>query len=294
MDTPGNFVPPPSGEQPAPPRPSPPSGLEGLTPFTTGFARAFQNMRRQERLQDIRGGRLNDEAQNAGHGYPGLLVPHQGQSVSTGQFGRQVECLICGDSFTTAGGIYQLGCRHMHCTACVKNNAKSSLESMPFAPAKCCQVIPKETLKHLKVFTDDEFKRYVIKLEELVTPHKKLYCWGEDCGAFIPMANNKKRVGQCDQCARRTCKKCGLKSHFGPCDQSKIQDTLQGEEQVLKLAKLQGWKRCVNCLNLVQKDGGCNHMSCTCGQQFCYKCGHAMTTPHQCVKHQAPAPWNDA
>jgi hypothetical protein len=32
-------------------------------------------------------------------------------------------------------------------------------------------------------------------------------------------------------------------------------------------------KQCHHCLQLVERSAGCNHMSCTCGNEFCYECG---------------------
>ena len=30
---------------------------------------------------------------------------------------------------------------------------------------------------------------------------------------------------------------------------------------------------CSGCSQLVEKNGGCNHMTCRCGRQWCWKCG---------------------
>jgi hypothetical protein len=32
------------------------------------------------------------------------------------------------------------------------------------------------------------------------------------------------------------------------------------------------WKRCPNCRMFIQKDGGCNHITCECGHEFCFVC----------------------
>jgi hypothetical protein len=32
-------------------------------------------------------------------------------------------------------------------------------------------------------------------------------------------------------------------------------------------------KTCPNCKNAVEKDGGCNHITCTCNAHWCWKCG---------------------
>ena len=33
------------------------------------------------------------------------------------------------------------------------------------------------------------------------------------------------------------------------------------------------WQRCFACDRVVAKDGGCNHITCTFGHQFCWLCG---------------------
>lgn len=44
-------------------------------------------------------------------------------------------------------------------------------------------------------------------------------------------------------------------------------------------------KRCPGCMRFINKNGGCNHMTCLCGRQFCWTClhdhpGHHQTCPH--------------
>lgn len=34
-----------------------------------------------------------------------------------------------------------------------------------------------------------------------------------------------------------------------------------------------GIKICAKCKQGVEKSEGCHHMKCTCGHEFCYKCG---------------------
>ncbi len=33
------------------------------------------------------------------------------------------------------------------------------------------------------------------------------------------------------------------------------------------------FKQCPSCKYWVEKNEGCNHMTCRCGKQFCYVCG---------------------
>ncbi|KAI1165100.1 hypothetical protein F5B18DRAFT_214363 [Nemania serpens] len=196
-------------------------------------------------------------------------------------------CVICGEDYPRQD-VYNVFCSHWHCRGCLKYNALVALKSShPFIPAKCCRVIPKELLHQLGALTDNELAQYTAKMEELTNPRVSLYCWGEDCGAFIPSSNRTRRVGQCVQCGRRTCKACRAKSHFGPCDGAKIQAMNEVEESVHHLAELKGWKRCPNCCSMVQKHGGCNHVTCHCGQEFCYLCGQVFfSVGHHCQSEQ--------
>ena len=34
-----------------------------------------------------------------------------------------------------------------------------------------------------------------------------------------------------------------------------------------------GLKRCPQCKNAVEKKVGCDHITCVCGYEFCYRCG---------------------
>ncbi|RYO90489.1 hypothetical protein DL762_002624 [Monosporascus cannonballus] len=169
----------------------------------------------------------------------------------------KADCTACLDSFPPRDMV-RLDCGHAHCPACLEANARSSLNTQPFTPAKCCRVIPTDSFRHLPALTEDEVKTYIAKVEELTSTQQKLYCF--DCAAFIPSSSRKKRSGECERCGKKTCKACLGKSHFGPCDREKLTETRKGEENVYRLAESKGWKKCPNCLNIVQKGGGCNHM----------------------------------
>ncbi|KAI0165708.1 hypothetical protein GGR57DRAFT_132874 [Xylariaceae sp. FL1272] len=230
----------------------------------------------QERLallnEEWDGGLPNDSPFNANHSRP-----------------KQVTCVICDDEFDFAKDQDKLyrsrECMHFHCKSCLRENAQSTLKSMPFRPAKCCKVIPTTELQRLGALSEDEEKEYARKMEELTNPQRRLYCWADGCGSYIPLSDRKTRVGVCPKCQLKTCKMCTGKSHFGPCNKEKLEEARQDEEQIYDLAGKKGWKRCPNCTNIVQKNGGCDNMVCHCGQYFCYRCGSAISlNAHVCTK----------
>ncbi|KAI0889183.1 uncharacterized protein GGS22DRAFT_184760 [Annulohypoxylon maeteangense] len=211
---------------------------------------------------------LKDEDQ-VGKPSPIVGVPHE----SPPRPGLKL-CEICGEDIPYAY-FNRLSCGHMHCVNCVRSNAHMAYQSNPFAPAKCCALIANNTLKHCGVFSTKELKTYIDKIEEYTTPGRKLYCHDKQCSAFIPASYRGTRAGKCKKCGLNTCKTCAQKSHFGPCKQEDV-DALGPDDPLHNLANSQGWKQCPNCRVIVERGEGCTHMTCICGQKFCYRCGLAL------------------
>lgn len=136
----------------------------------------------------------------------------------------------------------------------------SSMKSHPFAAARCCSVISTDNFATMGIFTQAEIEEYRDKLEEMTNPQAKLYCHNTECGAYIPNTNHGPRVGTCTKCNLKTCKVCHHKSHFGKCDSSLLDGEIREKESLLRMAESRGWKKCPNCSNLVQKNGGCDEL----------------------------------
>ena len=69
----------------------------------------------------------------------------------------------------------------------------------------------------------------------------------------------------CTKCVQKFCKICLNPAHkkYAKCDNAVI-GILKRNFQ---------FKRCTNCLFVVEKNEGCNHMTCACKYEFCYLCG---------------------
>jgi hypothetical protein len=63
-----------------------------------------------------------------------------------------------------------------------------------------------------------------------------------------------------------TCTKCMQSLHYGECD---IAAAIDPETRDMLLASS---KPCPGCRELITKNDGCNHMTCRCGQHFCWLC----------------------
>jgi ariadne-1 len=78
----------------------------------------------------------------------------------------------------------------------------------------------------------------------------------------------------CPGCSHSYCAKCGNDAHPGECPPP---------AKTLEWMSKHG-KPCPNCGDLIQKDGGCQHMHCAppggCGHHFCWGCMRPY--PQQC------------
>lgn len=45
------------------------------------------------------------------------------------------------------------------------------------------------------------------------------------------------------------------------------------DADTFNLIKTNKYKMCPKCKFYVERTEGCNHMTCKCGNHFCYKCG---------------------
>lgn len=79
-------------------------------------------------------------------------------------------------------------------------------------------------------------------------------------------------VAQCDTCQQMACYLCRIEW-----DKHQGKTCAEVQQQLAKLdpdawAARKDSVKCPNCLANVQKVNGCNHMTCTCGSEFCYLC----------------------
>ncbi|KAL7627765.1 hypothetical protein AAE478_001960 [Parahypoxylon ruwenzoriense] len=170
-----------------------------------------------------------------------------------------VKCDICSE-MVPYGFLRKLVCEHIHCIRCLTDNVKVALKTDPFAPAKCCMVIPIEILSGRDVLTAFDFDEYKRKMDEYSGPITGLHCYDPACRFPIPEKNIAGRVGKCTKCAKNTCTACFQKSHFEPCNPDVIRALAWQQEQIRQMAKAQGWKYCPHCGQLIEKTGGCNHV----------------------------------
>ncbi|RYP15283.1 hypothetical protein DL765_005807 [Monosporascus sp. GIB2] len=170
-------------------------------------------------------------------------------------------------------------CGHEYCRGCLGRLFEDAMVDETLFPPRCCK---QPILLHQNlVFLDaDVARRFRSKAVEFSTPNRT-YCHDRRCGAFVPPSRyvhdaedggSVAATARCGECGARTCTACKGAAHVGDCPHD-VQ-----LQQVIRLAREQGWQRCQNCWGMVELNMGCNHMTCRCGFQFCYVCGSRWKT----------------
>lgn len=157
---------------------------------------------------------------------------------------------------------------------------------------KVLSQLPKEISEKLGKLVDIRTKRAI--REEILRKKKGAtdcpFCIDPelDRGIGLPLneimnspiwKKNFRNCRQCNTCGKIWCCKCGcpyledeLTHEWLTCEE--VESIRKGADPNHVVIKSMS-KKCPKCGANVNKKSGCDHMTCRCGQQFCYKCGGA-------------------
>lgn len=100
------------------------------------------------------------------------------------------------------------------------------------------------------------------------------WCPTPGCPALFELENNQETY-KCPSCKNSYCLRCRTESHKGlTCAQVREMNNLPPEDKnFMMFARGAHYKQCPSCSFWVEKSDGCDHMTCRCKYEFCYKCG---------------------
>ncbi|CAF3142256.1 unnamed protein product [Rotaria sp. Silwood2] len=196
-----------------------------------------------------------------------------------------VVCRTC-YSATPLNEIYALPCRHQHCLTCWRGYLKSNIINdgclKPIScPSRCIQVIDDEQI--LKIISNNKSlcERYQRVLVEAFVETNRLtqWCPGNECATIVKMRNFTSNLAimiECDICNTTFCFQC-LKQWHEPiqCSMLKKWEEKNQDESMTGKWIVANTKECPKCRASIEKNGGCNHMTCRrpgCGHEFCWLC----------------------
>ncbi|KAI4851362.1 hypothetical protein E4T44_02180 [Aureobasidium sp. EXF-8845] len=179
-----------------------------------------------------------------------------------------VQCAACEEQLP-ARDFVLAPCGHCYCGSCVSIMFNAAVSDESRYPPRCCASIP-IPIEHAMRFLDPGFETiFEDKGIEFGTVDRT-YCSDPQCSTFIFPEDIESTKAFCPSCWKDTCVTCKAPAHIGDCPADLDLAPL------LELAKEMRWQRCHNCLRVVQRLDGCNHMDCVCGASFCYICGRSM------------------
>ena len=143
--------------------------------------------------------------------------------------------------------------------------------------------------KDIRIYlTEHEFAKYhqFRFFAQLRFEPNSRWCPKRGCGSGVignPDDRNFPKLS-CGNCNTDYCFNCSLKWHEGlTCQQKrKRREKHQSNYNKYAMKKNKRWMKenkyvkCSKCGHAVQKESGCNHMTCSCGHEFCWLCGDSI------------------
>ncbi|KPA83261.1 putative RING finger protein [Leptomonas pyrrhocoris] len=209
-------------------------------------------------------------------------------TLRSGPPGTRIVCEICALDYASDEVSCLSSCGHYFCKECWQDHIKAHVHSNLLAthcPALHCeevvgircmmQLLDDGSDKATSVMTE-VYREY---LSRFVHASPSLYWCPNPVGCtgiiHVEVPPLQGQGVTCDVCHRAFCLRCASEPHRpATCDNMRRWRqycTAEGLSMALILVKM---KRCSKCHKDIEKNGGCNHMTCKCGHQFCWVCGH--------------------
>ncbi|KAH9476744.1 ATP-dependent RNA helicase DEAH11, chloroplastic [Psilocybe cubensis] len=154
---------------------------------------------------------------------------------------------------------------------CISSLVEYTTRDESMFPLKCCGIKPIPFTEVIPFLSNELIKLYRTKESEFSVPvQERIYCVSATCSTFLGSSADYKKVSHvvCPTCTLRTCPRCKKAAHTD--EESCAVNAANIELKVLAVKS--GWQTCLGCKRLVEKNQGCNHITCRCGTQFCYTC----------------------
>lgn len=209
----------------------------------------------------------------------------------------QVECGIC-MADVTADQRALLLCGHSSCCKeCLTEVVARGLQERSTASLRCPDQVCNRPLTEPDVRTITNGDRRALEAYAETTmnewigtqPNAKL-CPTPNCGLYFLNEAATKQEVTCRSCKSSYCSHCLIKhARDISCERMRAMRSA-GTSDADAVWLLRNTKQCPRCDMAIQKNEGCNHMTCRrnakgggCGHQFCWLCLARWRTDHNCT-----------
>ncbi|KAL9651307.1 hypothetical protein ABK040_001259 [Willaertia magna] len=199
--------------------------------------------------------------------------------IYQGTPGQKYECSVCYDEYDGTN-MLAMACKHHFCRGCWGQHLVASITNgVSCLHASClkqgCSVMITEAL--VKELVPEEYykiyNKYLVRSFVDDNPRIK-WCPAPDCGRAVFCPETTVEAVQCGGCGQKFCFKCGCEAHVpATCDELKAWKKKEQDESETAVWLTANTKDCPKCKRSIEKNGGCNHMTCSqCKYEFCWVC----------------------
>lgn len=195
--------------------------------------------------------------------------------------GNNEECLIC---YTEKDDTFKaLKCNHFFCGECWEEYVNSRLDDLltalhtPCPQSGCTLIVPEKFM--ISSIKSEKRMQFIKALLKNFTDYNKdiKWCPTPDCGICIRCLIHVEKEIECE-CRAVFCFSCSKEGHRPcPCILIEAWDTKNSSESENVKWLIANTKQCPSCRKYIEKNQGCNHMTCQkgaggCGYEFCWIC----------------------
>jgi len=202
---------------------------------------------------------------------------------------QQRNCAICGDDHPVEETYHYERCLHSYCLQCLTRYYSTRILDGDVLSISCpdthcdTEVTPSEIEAVVEKDLFDKYNQFLRQAKMKLEPDSR-WCPKPDCDTIVK-GNAETQECRCtnSDCGFVFCFTCSLQWHPDiSCDElAKRQKNLKDKKRVDKWKKKHKTKPCPMCRADIEKDKGCNHMSCSsCTHQFCWLCMRKYTADH--------------
>jgi ariadne-1 len=222
----------------------------------------------------------------------GIKVSSRKGSLELVQAEAPGVCPVCWCDFE-ATELLMTACGHLACIDCWRGHFEARIDSRE-------KITCVECGGHVSMSTIAQFvgpvmlRRYCLLFceQDIQEGRQNIHCIRPEC----PFVLTIESVGCCGvatcKCGMRVCWHCRGEAHAPvTCDQMARWRVISEDKSVIQNEwEMSNTKPCPKCKARIEKNGGCNHMTCrSCSYEFCWICGHRWSghnASYQCNSEQ--------
>lgn len=211
---------------------------------------------------------------------------HRATKPPTKLSARRRDCAICCDDDFSPDQMLGMPCGHEFCRNCWRGFIKTTLSDGPVCvrarcpEAGCSELVTEEEVREAATDLLPTFQSYQLRSFVEVNALTR-WCPGPGCEriAVAPagaggLFGDAAGVAHCDDCGTSFCLKCAEEPHSPMAckDLAKWNQKCKNESETANWI-LANTKPCPKCSSRIEKNQGCNHMTCQqCKYEFCWIC----------------------